>query len=611
MRPNEDMSQETESKKKGRIGKDEILKAADILTKYASHKKPLDERIRENERWFRLRHWDALKKEGDTLSSSAWMFNALANKHADVMDNYPQPNVLPREKSDMPTADALSEIIPVLLEYNKFPKVYDATAWYKIKNGTGVNKIIWNATLNNGLGDVQVVKSDILNLFWEPGITDIQESENFFEVEYRDIEQMKKMYPKVKFQSDAGDAIVVEYDHESSQNETTKVKVVDWYYKVKDGSKTILHYCKFANEQVLYASENDPEYAERGYYDHGMYPYVFDVLFPEADMPVGFGYIDIMKAPQTFIDKLDRHLMQSALVASKKRVIVRADSGIKPEDFADIEKDVVVSDASLGDDAYREITYQPLPPIYAELRQAKIDELKETSGNRDFSQGSTTNGVTAASAIAALQEAGSKLSRDMISASYRAFSDICYMIIELIRQFYDYKRVFRISRENGYEFMEFDNSGLQPVPQGNEFGVDLGVRLPIFDIKVSPERESAYTRLSQNELALQFYQAGFFNPQMADQALATVEMMDFDGKDDVIEKISQNGMMYQQMMAMQQQLAQLSAIVDAQNGTTLSQGMGMPGPAPIPGGQLQQRKPTMAERAGAVASGQATPKTTQ
>jgi len=80
---------------------------------------------------------------------------------------------------------------------------------------------------------------------------------------------------------------------------------------------------------------------------------------------------------------------------------------------------------------------------------AHIEELKETRGNRDFSQGGTTSGVTATSAIAALQEAGSKLSRDMIKGSYHAFTQIACLVIRLIRQFYDEPRAFRILGEQG------------------------------------------------------------------------------------------------------------------------------------------------------------------
>ena len=81
------------------------------------------------------------------------------------------------------------------------------------------------------------------------------------------------------------------------------------------------------------------------------------------------------------------------------------------------------------------------------LKKLKIDELKETTGNRDISTGGTTSGVTAASAIAAMQEAGSKLSRDNSKAAYRAYRKIINMVIERIRQFYDLPRCFRITME--------------------------------------------------------------------------------------------------------------------------------------------------------------------
>mgnify|MGYP007015030243 FL=1 len=82
--------------------------------------------------------------------------------------------------------------------------------------------------------------------------------------------------------------------------------VVDWYYKRPDETgRMVLHYCKFCNGVVLYASQNDPALAESGLYDHGQYPFVFDPLFVEEDSPAGFGYIDVMKDCQTAIDKMN------------------------------------------------------------------------------------------------------------------------------------------------------------------------------------------------------------------------------------------------------------------------------------------------------------------
>jgi hypothetical protein len=116
--------------------------------------------------------------------------------------------------------------------------------------------------------------------------------------------------------------------------------------------------------------------------------------------------------------------------------------------------------------------------------------------------------------------------------------------------------------------VQYSNAGITPQFQGGvEMGVDMGFRLPLFDIEVTAQKASPYSKMSQNELALQFFGAGFFNPQLADQALACLDMMDFDRKHFIMQKIAQNGGMYQQMMAMQQQMMMLAQMVDQSRGT--------------------------------------------
>jgi Rod binding domain-containing protein len=58
------------------------------------------------------------------------------------------------------------------------------------------------------------------------------------------------------------------------------------------------------------------------------------------------------------------------------------------------------------------------------------------------------------------------------------------------------------------------------------------------------------------------YAQGIFNPQMADQAVMLLSMMEFEGKDELLQKISQNGTMMQQMAMYQQLALQLAAQVD-------------------------------------------------
>jgi hypothetical protein len=314
-------------------------------------------------------------------------------------------------------------------------------------------------------------------------------------------------------------------------------------------------------------------------------------LYPVEGTPCGFGYIDIGKDAQAYIDRGNQAIMQNMLANTKPRHFIRNDGSVNEKEYADMTKDFVHVDGNLGQDSILPIQGKPLPNIYVEVVNNKIDELKETTGNRDISTGGTTSGVTAASAIAAMQEAGSKLSRDNNKASYRSFRKICLMVIELIRQFYDMPRCFRIMGENGTQrFVQYSNAGIIPQMQGIEMGVDMGYRLPLFDIEVTAQKQSPYSKMSQNELALQFFGAGFFNPQIADQALACLDMMDFDRKHFVMQKIAQNGGMYQQMMAMQQQMMMLAQMVDQSRGTSelapaIAAQFGMEAPnAPMGGG---------------------------
>lgn len=565
----------------GPITQESIALAEETLRKYKDGKANLENRIIENEQWWKLRHWETIRKNQakgankEPEPTSAWLFNSLANKHADAMDNYPSASVLPREKSDNAAAEQLSEILPVIIEQNGYKKTYSAKWWYKLKQGSACEGVFWNPQKYNGLGDIEIKKIDLLNLFWEPGIENIQDSRNIFHVCLRDNDVLSQEYPQLKGKLGGKTIETSQYIYDDNIDTSEKSVVVDWYYKRLVGSRTVLHYCKFCNGEVLFASENDPQYAESGFYNHGKYPFVFDTLFPEEGSLVGFGYLDIMKDPQMQIDKYDQAFMQSAVAASRRRFFINSASGkINEKEFLDVSNPFVHVDGRLGEDSIKEITMTPLNDIYVALRTNKIDELKETSGNRDFSQGSTTSGVTAASAIAALQEAGSKLSRDMIQTSYDSYEEVLYLCIELIRQFYDAPRSFRITGKSGeQEFVSYDNRAIQPEGERTEFGIDMSGRMPIFDIKVRAQRNNPFSRLSHNELALQFYSSGFFNPEMTDQALACIDMMDFEGKDSVVRKISQNGTLYEQLKTMQQQLMQMAQIVDAQNGTTIGSQM--------------------------------------
>lgn len=581
------------------IGEAELKAAQDRLERYKEGKANLDARLIENEDWWKLRHWENFHQNPVTFDNkrqnynskpvSAWLFNSLMMKHADAMDNYPAPAVLPRSRDDEEAAKTLSSVLPVILDNCHFEKVYSATWWDKLKNGSGCYGVFYNPKLQGGLGDVDIRQIDMLNFYWEPGVQDIQDSKDIFLLTLRDNDQLEAEHPELKGKLRESGLDHKQYHYDDHVDTSHKSVVVDWYYKVSIGGRDVLHYVQFVDDTILYASEDDPACADRGWYWSGKYPFVIDGLFDEKGTPACFGYIDVMRSPQEYIDRLSSSIQDNAMWSAKPRYFVKDSASINAEEFLDTTKQLIsVAGMNLNEDNLRPIESKELSGNVLSVLQYKVDELKETSGNRDFSQGTTTAGVTAASAIAALQEAGSKGSRDMIKGSYRAFTEICNMVIELVRQFYDEPRAFRITGENGSpEYLEFSNAGMQ-AQQVTEFGLSFVTKEPIFDINVKAQRSNPYSRTAQNELALQFYQLGFFNPQLSDQALATIDMMDFEGKEKVRETIRNNGTLYEQLQQAQQMQLQLAQALAEANGDTrplmaLQQQMGMaPEAAPVP-----------------------------
>ena len=550
------------------VGEAQVAEAMQTLQRYKAGKAALDKRLVDNELWFRMGHWKNYSNPmmpGKSQPSSGWLFNSIANKHADAMDNYPEPNVLPRAADDEDTARALSSVLPVVLEQADYEQVYSDCWWRKLKQGTGVTGIFWDPQMRGGLGDIAVRSMNLLMLYWEPGVEDIQASPDFFSLSLEDTAQLTVQYPQLAGRT-AGVLDVPRYIHEEGQDTSTKSVVVDWYYKRPDeNGRMVLHYCKFCNGVVLYASQNDPALAQRGLYDHGQYPFVFDALFVEEDSPAGFGYIDVMKDCQTAIDKMNHAMDENVLLAAKQRYVLSDTAGVNEDELADFSRDIVHVAGRLNDDSFRPLQTAGLQGNSLSYRQSRIEELKEISGNRDMTQGGTADGVTAASAIAALQEAGSKLSRDMLKSAYRAFAKQCYLIIELMRQFYDEQRVFRIvGADGGNQFVPFSAEALRAVPGGSLGGVELGSREPIFDIVVSAAKKSTFSRLSQNETAKECYQLGFFNPQNADAALAALDMMDFEGIEKVRQRVRQNGTLARQLAQMQDQMVRMAAVIEMQ-----------------------------------------------
>lgn len=569
----------------GKFSELDVKKALSDLLVYVSGKQSVDMKATANQEWWRIRHWDIINENNEGKKAgirvgSAWLVNSLLNKHADIMDSFPKPNILPREADDEVEAKLLTSIVPKILEQNDYEKIYRSMGWDICIDGAAITGVFWDSSKHDGMGDVVISNVDVHNIFWKPGISDIQESDKVYVVSLEDIESVRRKWPKIADKVGPQDTgIVTKYIHDDNVDYSSCCEVINLYYKktvldpvylpgldeegnivqvkIHEIPRTVLHLAIIVGSELAFCSENEPGY-EKGFYHHGKYPFVVRKLFPIKDSPWGFGYLDIMKNPQRDIDKLDQAIIRNALMRAKPRYWGRKNSNINMMQFADWNQEIVEVGAGELGEAVRKIDIDDVPGGIMNHYAAKIDELKETSGNRDFSQGSTSSGVTAASAIAALQEAGSKLSRDINKELYRGSREEYYLVIELIRQFYTEPRSFRVEdSQNDYRFLLYSNAGIVEqdtlLPDGT-----VRHRVPLFDILVTAEKQSPFSRAAQNETAKELYGMGLFQPENATPALVCLDMMDFEGKDKVIQQVQQNNMMMQQFQTAMNMIQQMS-----------------------------------------------------
>ena len=514
-----------------------------LFKKYYQGTREFREKCRLNEEYWKTNHWFQKRtKPGDPKPTTPLIFSMVDNMHSDVMDHYPEPQILPVEPGDDELAEELTAIINSILERRKFKKIYRASTKKALKRGAVCWETRWDKSLYNGRGDINVIDRDIRYCLWEPGVEDIQDGENFFTYDFYTKAYYKAHYPEqyTKMRGDGWRNQIERYNTEDTDNDDNKEILMfnRWYKKWdKEAQCDRVHCVSIAGYQILYWSEEvmEENTQKEGVYQDGLYPFIVMPLYPLDDTPIGLSVIDIFRDNQDYIDKLDQIVLKNALMAGKLRLLKTTKCTIPLEKLADWGEETLEGE-NIGDDDIRWFQGRPLPSLVQQHLVMKIDMMKEESGQNQFNRGEGGKGVTAASAIMALQEAGSKRSRNMISHFYDYFSEIVWMMASRVRQFYDSERVARINPHRSPNLYKRINKESETVKAGESKSVifmkfdksKFNDRADLeFDIKIRAQRQSPYQSAYLNELAVELHKAGI----MTDEEM--LEMMDFEGKNRV------------------------------------------------------------------------------
>jgi len=507
-----------------------IDKAYALFDEFYSSLTPFRRKCVENEAYWQANHWyDIAKNEPDEPRPvTPVLFSTLESLLADVMDNYPRVQILSEEAKDDGIAEGLERVLNNVLRKRCYRSTYREKARHALKKGVSVQEVYWDTTLCGGLGDINISAWDIKHFLFDPACENIQDGRAVFKFGFYHKDWFDKYYPGaiLKMKSDR-------YSRDMSINPVSTADeewmMIEYWYKTLDAEgRDRVHMAKLAGGVLLEHSEKSkPE----GMYAHGLYPFIVEPLYRLDGSPIGLGIIDIFKNLQQYADKLDQIILKNTLMSGKMKMLINKNADVDEDAMLDWSKEVVTA-ARIDDGAVRWFQTAPLNPYVLAHMNGKLNAIKEESGQNQFVRGDTTQGVTAASAILALQKAGSKRSRMIIDQMYDGFSELIRMMIALIRENYTEARIFRMDDKNGAYDLSFSGDLLN-------YAYDKDLKSPImkdgkkqnryldFEVMVEVEKNTPYQTLYLNEMAISLLKAGIINQ---DEAFS---MMSFDGKEKI------------------------------------------------------------------------------
>ncbi len=483
------------------------------------------QRLENCERMYRGDHWHdvPVTDRNEPRPVTPILQSTIENIKSELMDRVPEAVILPESPADADVARVIEAIIRQNHDADGYVKEYRKLVHDLLVGGYCVQEVGYDSTLNGGLGGAFIRNVDARGILFDPLATDLQESRAVFKISLKTREYLLSHFPKaVPFlTADAFGTPDAVQDEFLRGERSDAMLFIEYWWREYDAEtdQSCVHMAQIAGNQVLSDSRDvKPD----GYYEHGLYPFIITPLFVRKGSCLGLGLVDMFETQQRYADKLDQIVLKNALMASHNKLLVTEASGFDVDDLRDWSKEVHRGE-SLGG-----VTWFSTPPLPAYIIGyiGNIREgIKQESGANDFSRGMPEGGVTAATAISALQEMSNKRARMIARSLHESFRDAVRLEIEVEREFNFFTRKVNVTVDGKVQERSFESVMLMRKAPGSVF-------LPIeFYISVKAQQETRYSAMSQNELVLRMLQSGMMRPEQA------VELMVFEGKDQLLKQL--------------------------------------------------------------------------
>ena len=504
-----------------------------------------------------LRHEDRAK----TAPPSTALLSSIDNVIADQIDNMPEALLVPEREETAKSAEEMTDIVGYVMYQAGWPGKYQKLMEDAAVVGTGIAEVFWDEDADDGEGMVNVLVWHPEDFYPDPQYEDIQDGRAVFKTTHTTVAWVEEHYPDVK-----GYVREDEYAREGEQAliETPegdkKVTLIEYWYKRYDPEKRRyhVHMAQLAGGALLFSTETDfgvdkkGEY-EEGVYAHGQYPFIFYRYRDVYGRPFGTGLVHDYKDSQNAIDRYQKYIDDNARESSVQKRFIRKNS-ISVEDVADMSKSVVEYE---GSDIRQDLTTIQTAPLNGQVYQMMVylaDTMKQDSGQNQFARGEGGLGVTAATAIQALQEAGGKITRMHTEKFKDAFREMIEQVLWVLSEYMEPSRKLRIV--GGWDSTGNMKDRLVELHAPKAEGDKLPK--PAYHVRVQVQKNNPLQIQASNELLTQAAQvcAQYGNPLPPETFIGLLQ--GYPNKSSVLKAVQANSIVQQKMQQLEAQVQQLS-----------------------------------------------------
>ena len=476
--------------------------------------------------------------------------STINNCVADQMDNLPEALMVPQRVDLQDIAAEMTDVVRFVLDQNGYKQYHRRKVEDFFCAGTAVTQVVWDATMDGGKGNVGVYRYPIESMVWDPMAEDIQDARAVIKISWHPLSWYAEHYPEASAyigdESNSYNSVGVPDSLLGFEDQQEgKAMLMEYWYRRYKGGRYTINVAYIAGKALLERYED--------VYAHGMYPFVFDAFTPVDGQPVGEGMVFELTPMMRYINRYAHYIDENLRYATKARMLVRKGAGIDQQQLADWRQNIVEGN-TIDEESVRWFETKPFNGMATQQMLQFQNDMKMDSGQNQFSRGEVSGGVTAASAISALQEAGGKITRLRTAALSSGFKKIVEMILWLIAEFYDDEREALISGPD-LKTRQLHLSAEHLMGKARKKG---GFEPPPYTVEVQIQRSNPMRIQAQNDLMIQAYSMA---AQAGQQFPLSVlfRLLNVDGKEQILPELDRLDAQAQQMQAMAQQMQQLQA----------------------------------------------------